>query len=129
MSSPFSSSEIRELISKLESLERWQSEVERSASSTGGKGYTRGDPKARAAAARPAQPEAVFPAIEQIARNWKLSDEAGPPFVGPAFRSLDEGPGPVPALVEDQALLPGIREKDCRGFICATRLAFGPGLL
>ena len=104
MSSPFSSSEIRDLISKLEKLERWQSEAESSASASKGKGYSRGDPKARAAAARPAVTESSFPAIAPIARNWKLYEEAGPPFIGQPFRTVEEGPGPVPALVEDQAL-------------------------
>ena len=82
MSSPLSVREIRDLIDKLELLEKWQSEVDSTASSSQNKGYSRGDPKARAAAARPSVPEVLFPAIPQIARNWKLSEEAGLPYSG-----------------------------------------------
>ena len=32
-----------------------------------------------------------------------MEKEAGPEFVGPEFRTLDQGPGPVPAIVEEQA--------------------------
>ena len=33
-----------------------------------------------------------------------MEKEAGPEFVGSEFRTLDQGPGPVPAIVEEQAV-------------------------
>ena len=105
MSFPFTSSEIRELIEKLERLEVWKKQEEAASSSQDPKrGYRRGDPKARAVAAGTSISKSVFPGIPQIARNWVLEKEAGPEFVGPDFPSTSEGPGPVPSLVESQSV-------------------------
>ena len=105
MSFPFTSSELRDLIERLERLEVWQKNQESASSSKGtGKGYRRVDPKARAAAAGTSIPKASFPGIPQIARLWTLEKEAGPEFVGSEFRTFDQGPGPVPAIVEEQAV-------------------------
>ena len=104
MSLPFSASELRDLIQKLERLEVWQAEVERSnQASSSAKGYSRGDPKARASAAGSAVSLPAFPAISQIARLWTCTKDAGPAFIGEGWRTVPEGPGPVPPLVEDQA--------------------------
>ena len=65
-------------------------------------------------------PEVLFPAIPQIARNWKLSEEAGLPYSGPPFWSVEDGPGRVPALIEDQApfVCQNLREGIQRIHIC-----------
>ena len=95
MSSPFSSAELQDLISKLHRLEQWQREVESQRGNQPAKGgYTRGDPKARARAAGPVGAQQGFPGIPQLAALWKLEEEAGPEFSGPAFGSVEEGPGP-----------------------------------
>ena len=119
MSCPVTSSEIRQLISRLEQLEVWQREVESTASSSAG-GYTRGDPRARAKAARPIVPKAKFPAIPQIARNFELVKAAGPDFIGKPFPGVEEGPGPIPKLVEDQAsfVCADLREAIQRVHLC-----------
>ena len=104
MSCPFTAAELSDLISKLESLQTWQAQLESSASSqpTPG-GYTRGDPKARALAAGSGKPKNPFPAIPPIAQVWKLVKEEGSPFIGNTSIEVEQGPGSVPALVEDQA--------------------------
>ena len=54
MSSSFTAAEIRDLICRLERLERAQTQAESElAQQKGGKGYTRGDPRQRAAAVGP----------------------------------------------------------------------------
>lgn len=104
MSFPFSSAEIRGLISQLEQIEAYQRHSEQTQSSQPSEqGYRRGDPRARAVAAGPLRPLTVFPAIPPIAQLWKVVEEAGPDFVGRPFSSIEEGPGPVPRLVEDQS--------------------------
>ena len=105
MSRPLSSAELREIICKLERLEVWQKqqETESKASGSQSKGYGRGDPKARAAALLSKTGPPPVPALEHIATRWKITEEEGPPFSGPAFTSIESGPGPLPPVVEDQA--------------------------
>eukprot|EP00435_Cladocopium_sp_Y103_P064646 s2135_g26.t1 len=105
MSCPFTSSELAEFVSKLSRLQEWQAQVESSARSPPAHcSYTRGDPiaRAKAAAVRPAAP--AFPAIPPLARLWKLVKEEGPPYIGDQSVQAEAGPGPVPALCEDQAV-------------------------
>ena len=104
MSDSLTSSEIRNLINRLEHLEaaRAQSEAE-SSNHPGGKGYTRGDPRQRAVAASTSTSPTVFPAIPQIQQLWVCSEEAGPDFIGDTSVRVEDGPGRVPALLEDQA--------------------------
>lgn len=104
MSIPFGAAEIRGLISQLEQLEAYQRQLESSQTAQPSEqGYRRGDPRARAVAAGPIRPVTVFPAIPPIARLWKVVEEAGPDFIGRPFSSVEDGPGPVPRLVEDQS--------------------------
>lgn len=104
MGCPLTASEIKDLISKLECLQTWQAQLESGVSSLPTcSGYTRGDPKARALAAGSGKPKNLFPAIPPIAQLWKLVKEEGSPFLGNAAIEVESGPGPVPALVEDQA--------------------------
>ena len=103
MSCPFSAQELRDLITKLERLETWQKQAEASAGSSS-RGYTRGDPKARAKAAGPVLSKPVFPAIPQIAFRFTLVKEAGPEFIGAPFPGVEEGPGPLPALLRPSHL-------------------------
>ena len=113
MSCPLSSADIAELIEKLQKLEVWQKQVEQEqASSSTSRGYRRGDPKARAAAISVQHKESVFPALPVIAQTWKLIEEAGPAFIGEDFGSVEEGPGPVPQLVQDQAIFISWDQKD-----------------
>ena len=102
MSSPFSAAELQDLIAKLSRLEQWQRDLELQGRSQASSAYTRGDPKARARAAGPVGSKRGFPAIPQIAALWKLEKEGGPEFSGTPFTSLDTGPGPLPAICEDQ---------------------------
>ena len=105
MSCPLSPGEIRELIRKLQELEEWSSqEHQGTQAAASGKGYRRGDPKARASAAGPTVSCSAFPGIAPLASLWVLAEEAGPPFIGSQAVRVEEGPGPVPALVEDQAV-------------------------
>ena len=104
MSFGFSAGAIRDLISQLERLEEAQLQAERSQTSqqpVGG--YSRGDPRRRAAALGPLVSPTPFPAISQIAQLWTVCEEAGPDFVGDQSVSLEDGPGRVPALLEGQA--------------------------
>ena len=102
MSCPFSSTEIRQFISRLEQLEAWQRESESRASTSSG-GYTRGDPQSHARAAGPIVPKATFPAIPQVSRNFEFIKAAGPDFIGLPFPGVEDGPGPVPNLVQEQS--------------------------
>lgn len=105
MSARFSASDLRDLILKLERLEEWQKQVESDQrSQSEPSGYRRGDPRSRATALWPVEPKPAFPAIPQIARLWKCMEEGGPPFEGEAFGSIEDGPGPIPALLEEQAI-------------------------
>lgn len=104
MSSPFSGAELRELITKLERLEKWHQDLEGPQSSQpSSKGYTRGDPKTRAAACGPLFEKPSFPAIPPIARLWKCVKEEGAAVVASEFGSIEEGPGPVPDHLQRQA--------------------------
>ena len=94
--------ELQDLIAKLSRLEQWQRDLEFQGSSQASSAYTRGDPKARARAAGPVGSKRGFPAIPQIAVLWKLEKEGGPEFSGVPFMSLETGPGPLPAICEDQ---------------------------
>ena len=102
MSCPVSFQELRQIITRLEQLEAWQKEAESRSSSSSG-GHNRGDPKARAQAAVASIQHPCFPAIPQIARNFKLVAPSGPEFSGKPFPGVEDGPGPLPRLVEDQA--------------------------
>jgi len=89
MSCPFSALELRDLISKLEVLERWQSQEEEGrGAQASARGYKRGDCKGRAVAARLPVTKTEFPAILQIARLWELEEDAGPAFVNGLVASL-----------------------------------------
>ena len=112
MSSPFTAAELQDLISKLHRLEQWQREREQSPQSQPSQGYTRGDPKARAAASGALVPRLTFPAIPQIAALWKLEEAEVPAFSGEQFRSLDQGPGPLPKICEDQCVFVSWDERE-----------------
>ena len=123
MSCPFSAQELRDLITKLERLETWQKQAEASAGSSS-RGYTRGDPKARAKAAGPVLSKPVFPAIPQIAFRFTLVKEAGPEFIGAPFPGVEEGPGPLPALLQDQAIFLDCDEREA---LQRVHLSFAAG--
>ena len=104
MSSPFSGAELRELIAKLERLEKWHQDLEGPPSGQPpAKGYTRGDPKTRAAACGPLSEKPGFPAIPPVARLWKCVKEEGAAVAASEFGSIEEGPGPVPDHLQRQA--------------------------
>lgn len=123
MSCPVSAKDFRDLIAKLEQLEAWRLQVEFSAEPSSG-GYSRGDPKARAKAAGPSVAKPCFPAISQISQLWTLDKEPGLPYTGPPFQGVDSGPGPIPALVADQASFCSRDEREGINRVC---LAFSAG--
>lgn len=127
MSSSFTAAEIRDLICRLERLERAQAQTQAEselAQQKGGKGYTRGDPRQRAAAVGPLTSQTVFPAISQVSKLWTCVEEVGPDFLGDQSVRVEDGPGPVPALVEDQA---DFICSDQREGIQRVQLAFATG--
>ena len=104
MSRQLASSEILSAIEVLQGLEQILLEQERQAASAQqSRGYRRGDPKARAAAAGPIGSVTTFPAHPIIAERWKVVEEEGLAFVGDSSIRVEDGPGPLPALLRDQA--------------------------
>lgn len=126
MSCPLSSTELRDIICKLERLEEWQKqqETEGKGSNPQPKGYGRGDPKARAAAIQPKVGPPAVPALEHLAVRWKVIEEEGLPFSGPEFTSIESGPGPLPQLVEDQSVFVSWDQKEG---LQRVHLAFAAG--
>ena len=130
MSSPFSGAELRELIAKLERLEKWHQDLEGPPSGQPpAKGYTRGDPKTRAAACGPLSEKPGFPAIPPVARLWKCVKEEGAAVAASEFGSIEEGPGPVPDHLQRQAAFVclGIQPTACVGLLWHFLLDSGLG--
>ena len=106
---PLTSQEIRAVISNLEKLEKWVAERETSstAGQSSGSGYRRGGVADRGRVITQQVQAPTFPAIPPVAFGWKLVKEAGPPFQtvygNVPYRGLEDGPGPVPEWVRDQA--------------------------
>ena len=131
MSFPFTSSELRDLIERLERLEVWQKNQESASSSKGtGKGYRRGDPKARAAAAGTSIPQNFLPGHS--------SDRPSVDF-GKGSRTRICWPQNSEPLIRVQdlfrqlwksrrLLLPGIRPKPWIVSTLRFQQAFGPDL-
>ena len=103
MSFPLTAAQVREVIDRLEQVERWLNQQESTASAPGPHtGYRRGGPSDRARAVGPlSRPRDVFPAIPLIANLWKVVEPAGPDFIGEPFSGIESGPGPVPAICRD----------------------------
>lgn len=106
---PLALREIRAIILNLEKLEKWLAEREASntASQASGSGYRRGGVADRGRVVLQQAQASAFPAIPPVAFGWKLVKEAGPSFQSVygniPYRGLEDGPGPVPDWVKDQA--------------------------
>ena len=112
---PLSAAEVRTIIGQLETLEKWLLEQEskpanpgQAASSTQVKGYRRGGAAERAKVALSSKADLkAFPGIAPIAAGFSLVKEAGKDFKelwgDLPYRGLEEGPGPIPEFLEDQA--------------------------
>lgn len=56
--------------------------------------------------------------------RWFLSEEAGPPYIGSQEVKVEEGPGPLPALVEDQASFVSWNQREA---LQRAHMAYGAG--
>ena len=127
---PLTAKEIREIITRLEALEKWVSDREpsSSASQEKGKGFRKGGVADRGRAASQSIPVSPFPAIPPIAAGWRLVKEAGQSFrsvYGPVpYRGLEDGPGPLPDWVRDQS---DFVSQDSRAAEKRISLAFSAG--
>ena len=77
-----------------------------------------------ARAAGPVGAQQGFPGIPQLAALWKLEEEAGLEFSGPAFGSVEEGPGPLPDLCEEQCIFVSLNHREA---LQRVHLAYSAG--